>query len=581
MVGAVGGRVWTTITQVIAPKFAAVVAAAALLASPLTVVGLASSSSAEATDVSEWGAPNDAPAATPVVATGLIVTTKSGKVSASLLKSAQTTTSIALASTRPVADDSGIAFAKAVPLATAQAAADRVAALPGVVAAEPDVRVTAAAASPVARNDPKFNEQYNVWDARPLSLSVPFPNGGYSVRAPSLWRATTGKKKIVVAVIDTGITKHVDLKGKSVAGYDFIKNEATANDGNGRDKNPADPGDYCAQASSWHGTHVAGIVAAKSNNGIGVTGVAPGVKFQSLRTLGRCGGTLSDTIDAIRWAAGGKISGVPKNKHRAQVINMSLTVDMPCSSALQKAINYATKKGVNVVAANGNEGNQNNVGGIGAPANCNKVISVHSTTEVGQHATYSNFGTTTVISAPGGGMSDGYSGIWSTLNSGTTSPVAASYASYEGTSMAAPAVAAGLALLRSLGYSQKQARVAVPHAVQGFPQYGGGLGVYPNCAPQYCGAGIFDLAQVPAPISKVKVLGAMNKGNVVSVSSNWTGGPALSYQWYRGSKRIKGATAATYTIVKADHKKKISVKVSGHKGGFKTLSRASKARKAA
>ena len=271
-------------------------------------------------------------------------------------------------------------------------------------------------------------------------------NAGLNIRPA--WDKATGSGT-VVAVIDTGITSHADLNANILAGYDFISDATTARDGNGRDSNAADEGDWYAAnecgagipaaSSSWHGTHVAGTVAAVTNNTTGVAGTAYGAKVVPVRVLGKCGGSLSDIADAIVWASGGTVSGIPANANPAEVINMSLGGGGSCSTTMQNAINGAVSRGTTVVVAAGNDAS--NVSGS-LPANCANVIAVAATTSAGAKASYSNFGTGIDVSAPG-------SSILSTLNSGTTTPGSASYASYC-TSMASPHVAGVVALVQSV-----------------------------------------------------------------------------------------------------------------------------------
>ncbi|MEA9579160.1 S8 family peptidase [Xanthomonas nasturtii] len=263
------------------------------------------------------------------------------------------------------------------------------------------------------------------------------------------WDRTTGKG-IVVAVIDTGITKHPDLDANVLPGYDFIVDPATARDGNARDATAADQGDWTAanecgpgasaSSSSWHGTHVAGIVAAVGNNAGGVVGTAFNAKVLPLRVLGRCGGYMSDIADAIVWASGGKVTGVPANPNPATVINLSLGGAGSCSTTLSTAIAGAVTRGSSVVVA---AGNSNMDVATSVPANCPNVIAVAATTSAGAKASFSNFGKGVDIAAPG-------QTIVSTLNSGTTVPGNAAYASYSGTSMAAPHVAGVVALMQSV-----------------------------------------------------------------------------------------------------------------------------------
>ncbi len=310
---------------------------------------------------------------------------------------------------------------------------------PDVAYVEPD-RIMHALVTP---NDTYFANQWDLTDA----------TGG--IRAPAAWdlAGASPGAGINVAVIDTGITTHSDLAGQTLGGYDFISDSAAARDGNGRDSNPADQGDwyaanecgsgYPAADSSWHGTHVAGTIAAAANNAKGIAGIAYGAKVVPVRVLGKCGGSVSDIVDAIVWASGGSVSGIPANANPARVLNLSLGGGGACGS-FQSAINTARSNGAIFVVAAGNE-NQNVSNS--SPANCSNVVSVAATTKAGSRASYSNYGSTIVISAPGGDGSGGAGDILSTLNSGTTTPSSENYAYYAGTSMATPHVAAVAALV--------------------------------------------------------------------------------------------------------------------------------------
>ena len=276
-------------------------------------------------------------------------------------------------------------------------------------------------------NDTRFSEQFG------------FGTGAGGTYATSAWDVTSGAGS-VVAVLDTGITSHSDLNANVLPGYDFIVDTAVAGDGNGRDSDASDPGDtYQGQPSSWHGTHVAGTVAAVTNNAKGVAGMAYSAKVVPVRVLGKGGGYDSDIADAMIWASGGTVSGVPANANPAEVINLSLGGTGACSSTTQAAINSAVSRGTTVVIAAGNS--NANVSGF-SPANCANVIAVGSVTNTGARSSFSNYGAGVDIAAPG-------SSILSTLNSGTAGPGAESYASYSGTSMAAPHVAGIVALMQS------------------------------------------------------------------------------------------------------------------------------------
>ncbi len=278
-------------------------------------------------------------------------------------------------------------------------------------------------------NDTNYSQQWGYNDA------------DAGIRADQAWDVANGSG-IIVAVLDTGHVSHSDLNANIVAGYDFINDTTVAGDGNGRDADPSDPGDFSGgNSSSWHGTHVAGTVAAVTNNAKGVAGTAWGAKVMPVRVLGRGGGYTSDIADAIVWSSGGTVSGVPSLAAAdvADVINMSLGGSGSCDSLTQNAINGAVGRGTTIVVAAGNS--NANASGF-SPASCNNVVNVASVTTASARSSFSNYGTLIDVSAPG-------SGILSTLNSGSTTPGTESYASYNGTSMASPHVAGAVALAQS------------------------------------------------------------------------------------------------------------------------------------
>jgi serine protease len=389
----------------------------------------------------------------------------------------------ALPGLRHAAELGGDATAYWLPAASTRAWAladlHALAAVSGVAEVVPDVHVTA----DLSPDDPYFvgNSQ--------LDLS-----GTYGIDAPPAWDITTGSGSVVVAVIDTGITSHSELSARVLPGYDFISDAAVANDGNGRDADASDPGDWVtsaesasgyfegcpAESSSWHGTHVAGTIGAAGNNGVGVAGIAWSTSILPVRVLGKCGGYLSDIVAAIRWAAGGSVPGVPDNPNPARVLNLSLGGPGTCDDTTQQAVDDAIELGATVVVA---AGNSNDDATAYSPASCDGVISVAATTSAGKRASFSNYGTGVTIAAPG-------TGIWSTWNAGATSPGTETYQAMSGTSMAAPHVAGVAALVLAVEPDLTPADVRallVDHARPFAADVSGS-----SCQSLGCGAGIVD-----------------------------------------------------------------------------------------
>lgn len=313
----------------------------------------------------------------------------------------------------------------------------------------------------VVPNDPYFSQLQ--WD---------FTDPGSGVGASQAWDTSAGEG-VVVAVLDTGVLRHSDLAANLVAGYDMISAYGqtvdgvvypdVAGDGNGRDPDPTDPGDWtdssmdswCGMqgSSSWHGTHVAGTVAAVANNALGIAGLAYRAKVQPVRVLGHCGGSTSDIVDGIVWASGGMVPGVPANANPAEVLNLSLGGYGMCSDdpATQEAIDGAIARGTTVVVA---AGNNTDDAQYYSPASCKGVITVGATGVNGAQSWFSNFGPAITLSAPGGNATSGSSPnnawIWSLGDSGTTTARNDNaFVGMIGTSQAAPHVAAVVAMMQA------------------------------------------------------------------------------------------------------------------------------------
>ncbi|MFM9134943.1 MAG: S8 family serine peptidase, partial [bacterium] len=403
---------------------------------------------------------------------GLIVRKAKPEVSTRGLATAAEAAGADVAETaRLTSDISVLTFAEPLTREEAAPLQAAMAARPDVLGVEPD-RIVFPAADPAAApdfpNDPRFDEQWDMWDG-----------GGtddFSVRGPLIWGETKGSPSVVVGVIDTGSTNHPDLAGTTVPGFDFISDVPTARDGNEWDSDPADEGDWCPAEgtdSSWHGTHVHGTINAVQDNGIGITGLAPAVKVQHLRALGACGGLSSDTLAAVIWGSGGSLAewfdpfpgqNPGANPTPAEVLNMSLGGEGECDASVSQAIfDEARARGTTVVVAAGNESSP--AGGFW-PGNCQRVVNVAATNRSGDLAGFSNYGTRAgrvTLAAPG-------VGILSTMNQGVTIPAGSGYVNYDGTSMATPHVAAAAALLYSLGVTSPSAVVnALKAAVHPFP----------------------------------------------------------------------------------------------------------------
>lgn len=406
-----------------------------------------------------------------------------------------------------------------------------------------------------------------------------------ALRAEAAWDVTTGVTGTIVAVLDTGVRfDHPDLLaasegGKLLPGYDFVAGESSAsfvgaNDGDGRDPDPSDPGDWIDAAdvdepgfeeceisdSSWHGTRVAGVIAARTNNGIGMAGAAWNAWILPVRVMGKCGGRDSDIIAAMRWAAGLPVPGVPDNPYPANIVNLSLGADGTCTAAYQAAANEIAARGVLIVASAGNEG-----GPVNAPANCAGVLGVAGVRQIGTKVGFSNLGPAVALAAPGGncvttgpGQPCLFSIITST-NLGDKTPGTSGYTDQVnfnvGTSFSAPMVAGAAALMHAVN-----GRLGSQHFIQRlregaspFPENPSttvptcrvptGAGDIQNeecyCTTETCGAGLLNangaVTHALRPIASVHAPNDVSPGQTLVLDAGQSaaacGRTIAAYEW--------------------------------------------------
>ena len=356
-----------------------------------------------------------------------------------------------------------------------------------------------------------------------------------AIDAETAWAVTKGKASVIVAVLDTGVRfDHADLKAKLLSGYDMITDPVIAGDGNGRDADASDAGDYVSAAdkaahpsdfdgcaiedSSWHGTQTASLVGAATDNGVGMASIGRNVRVLPLRVLGKCGGYDSDIQAAMRWAAGLDVPGVPSNPTPAAIISMSLGSDGACSNSYVTVVRQVQAAGTLVVAAAGNSAGR----AVGTPANCPDVLAVGGLRHAGTKVGYSDLGPQVALSAPAGNCVNLASSdpclypIVTALNAGSQAPIANSSVYSDawnysaGTSFAAPLVAGTAALMLSARPKLQPAdlRQLLQATARPFPRTDGDNGdgsVVPVCQPpgdadqlqcycttSTCGAGMLD-----------------------------------------------------------------------------------------
>ena len=439
-----------------------------------------------------------------------------------------------------------------------QAFLNRLTSDPEVQYAEPDVLMNKMVVAP---NDPRLTNQWALVSAESSA----------SARFDEAWQISRGAADVVVAVVDSGVVLNTpELAGRLLAGYDFITNVETANDGDGLDNDPSDPGDWvqasdlasstfvgCAiEDSSWHGTFIASQIASNTNNGSEVAGADWNAKILPVRVSGKCKAFSSDLFSGLLWSAGLSVPSVPLNPNPADVINVSLGASGSCSASFQDVVNQITATGAVIVASAGNTG-----GNVLSPANCNHVISVGAVDKNGARAAYSAIGAEVDLVAPGGFAN----GILSISNTGATSPVASVVESKVGTSFSAPFVAAAAALIRQVNSSltPSSVRQLLMNSVRGFVspigvqcQLGDGQKTC-DCNTTTCGAGMLDvgaaLAQAKTTAPVVNASASINSDRLVldgSLTQVTSGRVVASYEWSQisGNSALQGVATNTAII---------------------------------
>lgn len=441
-----------------------------------------------------------------------------------MLEKVQSTLGVPVKMVRPLLQpDSYLLEMQSLPvlgnLQTPQAIAATLNVLPGVRFANPDIPLYRTAVP--APNDGAYG----------VNQASYMHTGAYaSLRMQDVWEQTRGSSSVVIAVLDSGVLfNNSELKGRLLPGYDFVSRvtpptgqresgtvfDSGSNDGDGRDPDPSDPGDApppgfnCpdgSTTSSWHGTTVASVAAAQSNNGQFMAGMDWNAKVLPVRVSGRCGiATSSDIVDAFYWATGsGRVDPtIGVNPNPADVINLSFATDTPllgggcaANDMVALAIADARARNVSVVVSAGN-----NLGGaVQYPANCAGTIAAGAAEQDGQLASYTAKGSGSgflTLHAPGNsnGLYVGASDTGET----TPNPNGTTVFLFAGTSFSAPMVAGAVSLLKAVRPSLTPAQIdgllrnnALPYPANA--DFFQGLFGFTrrDCTATACGAGLLN-----------------------------------------------------------------------------------------
>ncbi|KYP11451.1 MAG: hypothetical protein A0129_07320 [Limnobacter sp. CACIAM 66H1] len=498
-----------------------------------------------------------------------------GTAPAGMLQTLQNTLGVPVKLVRPLLQpDSYLVEMQSLPvlgsLQTPQAIRAALQALPGVRFASPDIQLQRTAVP--SPNDGAYS----------VNQASYMHTGAYaSLRMQDVWEQTRGSSNVVIAVLDSGVLfDNPELKGRLLPGYDFVSNvtpptgtrengtvfDSGSNDGNGRDPDPSDPGDAppsgfnCpdgSTTSSWHGTTVASVAAAQSNNGQFLAGMDWNAKVLPVRVSGRCGiATSSDIVDAFYWATGsGRVDPtIGVNPNPANVINLSFATDTPlfgggcaANDMVALAIADARARNVSVVVSAGN----NSGGAVQYPANCAGTIAAGAAEQDGQLANYSaKGGSSNFLTLHAPGNSNGlYVGA---SNTGGSTPSANGSTAFlfAGTSFSAPMVAGAISLLKAVrpSLTPSQIDTLLRNSARPYPANASnstGLFGRLDCTPTSCGAGLLNVLGAvqaaralsnPLPVANVQQSAAVaSNGPFVldaALSTNSAGGNAnLTFSW--------------------------------------------------